>query len=395
LKYGGENMADKYTNTNIDVAGQENLTKFETFFTNRYVDPFVTGHSFVFLTRPSLFILPYEDSTPGLNQLAFENMKKDPVFSQFLLTDSANPNDNILAQQLSFINSYTRFITRPKTNFLPIFTNRVKNFQPIDVSMEQREAYETKQGYKIPLPYTKTVSEASNSLILSCQETSNLDFFKIMTLWVNYISNITDGTFYANPEMVRKGIIDYMGSIYYFVLEPDGRTVKYWAKYTGVWPTVVPSSQLSYTRGESSLVESDMTFSYTVKEEMNPSILEDFNKVSLLMPDHKEVRPLGYTSIRKSQYLNKTSLKTLVQQNNGLRGPLVYFDELKDTSGKFILSFNEREFFDIYTRGKFNSEYFFNLDDFTMDPSEKEEGNNKAKSIRTAQFPELGENKEW
>ena len=388
-------MTDKYTNKNIDVAGQENLTKFETFFVNRYVDPFITGHSFIFMTRPSLFILPYEDGSTIQNQLAFENMKRDPVFSQFILGESANPNDNILAQQLSFVNSYSKFITRPKTNFLPIFTNRIRSFQPSDVVMEQKDAYETKEGYKLPLPYTKTTSEAANVLNISCQETSNLDFFKMMTLWVNYISNVTHGTFFANPEMVRKGIIDYMSSIYYFVLEPDGRTVKYWAKYTGVWPTTIPSSPLSYNRGEQSLVETDMSFAYTVKEEMNPSILEDFNKVSLMIPEHREVSALKYTSIKKSQYLNKTGLKNLVQQNNGLRGPLVYFDELKDTSGKFILSINEREFFDIYTRGKFNSEYFFNLDEFTKDPSETEEGNNKAKSMNTAEFPELGESKEW
>ena len=102
-----KNMTDKYTNKNIDVAGQENLTKFETFFTNRYVDPFVNGYSFVFMTRPSLFILPYEEGSSTLNQMAFENMKRDPIFSQFILRRELIPNDNILAQQLSFVNLYS------------------------------------------------------------------------------------------------------------------------------------------------------------------------------------------------------------------------------------------------------------------------------------------------
>ena len=92
------------------------------------------------------------------------------------------------------------------------------------------------------------------------------------------------------------------------------RTVKYWAKYTGVWPTTIPFITTIFSRGEQSLVDSDMSFSYAIKEEMSPSILEDFNKVSLLIPEHKEVNPLKYTSIKKSQYLNKTTLKNLVQE---------------------------------------------------------------------------------
>ena len=56
-----------------------------------------------------------------------------------------------------------------------------------------------------------------------------------MGLWVNYIANITDGTFNANPEMIPRRILDYTSSIYYFVLEPDGKTLKFWSKYTGCW----------------------------------------------------------------------------------------------------------------------------------------------------------------
>jgi hypothetical protein len=219
---------DKYVNTNQDVANQESLTKFDSFFVNRYTDGFVTGYSFVFITRPSLFIFPYKPTnTDRLGKLAYDNMIKDQTFSQFIVNEAMNQNDRIIPEQLSFFEGVFSNSSYTRTNFLPLFTNRSRGFSTTDVTMEQQEAFATKQGYRLPLPTYKTASEASGTLSLPMYETPNLDVMKTLSLWVNYISNITDGTFHANPDMVKNGIIDYMSSIYYFVLEPDGKTLKY------------------------------------------------------------------------------------------------------------------------------------------------------------------------
>jgi hypothetical protein len=301
---------DKYINTNQNVAGFESVTKFDSFFINRYQDGFVTGYGFVFVTKPSLFIFPYKPSegSSSLLTLAHENMTMDQFFVQFAAGEAMNQNDRILAEQLSFFEGTLPSPYR-RSNFLPLFTNKSRGFTTTDVAMEQQETFQTKQGFRMPLPTFKTQSEAASTISLPMFETPNLDVTKTLGLWVNYISNVTDGTFHANPQLVRAGIVDYMSSIYYFLLEPDGRTLKYWAKYTGCWPNVIPFSQMSFRRGEPNAVELDAQFVYTSKEDMSVAVLEDFNRVSLdIVQTSRPIETADYLSSKRSPLLERGSL---------------------------------------------------------------------------------------
>jgi signal peptidase I len=391
-------MADKYTNINKDQAGIENLVKFETFFANRYLDPFVTGYSFIFVTKPSLFIYPNKpeassasDRNSNIEKLAYENMTRDQFFSQFLISETMNDSDKILVEQLSY--GSRRFsLPYNKNNFMPIFTNRIKNFETTDLIIEQQDAYETKQGFKLPMPTYKTASITSGTIGLDLMETQNLDITKMMGIWVNYISNITDGTFNANPEMIRRGIIDYMSSIYYFVLEPDGKTIKYWAKYTGCWPTNVPFSNLRFTKGEQQQVDVNISFVYTSKEDMNPAILEDFNRVSLNLDNLEnelaiEEQNEDYPSVKNSRLLSRERLIGNPNFNREVRSPLVFFVDGKSSLSsngltpvdRFELSFGINEFAgvdsSIFVRDAFNEDYFFDEKEFfksKLDSTENE-----------------------
>jgi hypothetical protein len=363
----------RYVNTNPDVASKETLTKFDSFFVNRYADSFVTGYSFIFITKPSLFIFPLKANidNPYIN-LAYENMIRDQFFSQFIIDESMNQNDRIIAEQLSFFegkisNSFN------KTNFLPMFTNRARGFTSTDIVMEQQEAFMTKQGFKMPMPTHKTMSEAANSLSIPMYETPNLDVTKTLSLWVNYISNITDGTFHANPLMVKNGIIDYMSSAYYFVLEPDGRTLKYWAKYTGCWPNQVPFSQLSFRKGDSTIVEVEANFIYTSKEDMNVAILEDFNRVSLNISNAKrEENDEDYLSGKKSLLLNREQLISNPNFIAAERAPLVYYNRGTNDrstnstppSDRFELSFGPNDYDKTFVSQTFEEDYFFKENQF-------------------------------
>lgn len=296
---------DSYTNRNIDHANMDNLTSFNGFYTNIYREPFLSGFAFVFVTKPLLFIDPNKPvSTKETNKkMAYMNMTRDPYFTQFLTSEKMNDMDAEIVKMLSYNQDYK------KSNFMPIFTNETKNFDSNDTTMESTEGFDTKQGFKLPLPTYTTMSQALNSLTLSVTEDANLSFTKMMSIWVNYISNITDGTFDANPEMVSEGSIDYMSSIYYFVLAPDGKTLKYWAKYTGCWPTTIPYGALKYSKKANDAVELDLNFTYTIKEDMNPKILEDFNRVSLNIDIGKLAYETNenYTPIKESQLLNLES----------------------------------------------------------------------------------------
>lgn len=369
---------DKYTNTNKDVAGFDNLSKFDVFLNNnRYLDLMVSGYSFVFVTKPSLFLYPYKPtgSASPSEKLAYENMTQDPLFSQFLVNEAMNDNDRFLAEQFSYYKGM--FPSQSlRSNFLPIFTNRIQSFPTLDVTLAQNEAFDTRHGFRMPLPTHKVESISSGSLSMTFQETANLDFMKMMTLWVNYISNITDGTFHANPIMVKNGALDYAVSIYYFILEPDGRTLKYWSKYTGCWPTSIPQANLSFNRGQQSLVETELQFVFTSKEDMNPSILEDFNMVSLnnfFENRMLDVQEDEYSSIRKSELLSRDKLKKHIGNIAETRNPIIFYkNSFMEESGnetnlsnKFELTFGIDTFRNSFVETKFDhNDYLFKTEEF-------------------------------
>lgn len=351
-------MENSFTNKNNNPSNYNNLMNFNGFYTNIYKDPFTNGFAFIFVTKPLLFIDPVKPSSSkqASKKMAYINMTRDPEFAQFLDAEKMNDLDARLVRMLSYNLDYRT------SNFLPIFTNEFRSFDSNDVVMEQTDVFDTKQGYRMPMPTYKTQSEGAGQLNISVSEDANLDFTKMMMLWVNYISNITDGVFDANPEMITNGTLDYTSSIYYFVLEPDGQTLKYWAKYTGCWPTTIPYGMFKYAKKTNEIVDLDLPFVYTVKEDMNPKILEDFNRVSLKIDYGKiESDNTGgyYTPIQESPLLNQEIMMRDAKVSESIklamadpdRDPLVFFKKADfdgtntdQRQARFILSFGDNAY---------------------------------------------------
>lgn len=361
---------DIYTNKNADVANLNNLSSFNGFYPNIYREPLINGFSFIFMTKPLLFIDPNKPSSTknASRKLAYLNMTRDPYFTQFITNEKMNDMDTKIVKMLSYNAEYKT------SNFMPIFTNECKNFDIADINMEQITAFDTKQGYSLPMPSSDTASSAASTLSLQVTEDSNMSFTKLISLWVNYISNISDGTFDANPEMITEGALDYVSSIFYFLLGPDGKTVKYWAKYTGCWPTTIPYSPLRYSKRSTDVVDLDLSFAYAVKEDMNPKILEDFNRLSLNIDIGKLDYENGeqYTSIKNSPLLNQEKAKSnslissamTIAMDNPDRDPLVLFVEGKAGEGsnsdarsdRFELSFGANGYISPYLKDVFGIE---------------------------------------
>ena len=354
------NIISLYINKNRDQSGIENLTKFIGFNQQVYLDPALTGYGFIFVTKPSLFIQPIKPAQNNSSEyLAYENMCKDPNFTYFINGENTNEKDLLIVKQLSCFN-----FSDVTSLFLPIFTNMATSFTPTDTSLDTTNAFRTREGYNIPIPMNTTNSEAAGSLSIGVTETNNLDFYKLLNIWVEYINNVTNGTFTANPDMIKNNMLDYMCSIYYFMIDADGRTLKYWCKYTGCFPTNKPSSSFSYQKGSKDNINYDIPFQYTFKEEMNPQILEDFNMVSLrlvtatfsdesynnLLTNIESYTSLGYNSFMNGSLLNKNklfneSLASSIMKDNS-RDPIIFFEPsssdnvLNDqTTAKYVLSF--------------------------------------------------------
>ena len=359
---------DSFRNKNTDYSGIRNMERFDGYFDHRYKNVMMTGQGFVFFTRPSLYITSKKPNpaTPEKDVIAYQNTYKDPFFSLFLNDEAMNDQDSKIIDILSYKDDI-------KTNWIKIFTNECKNFDPGDITLDTLDVFETKQGYRMPLPTHSVASTAAGQLTFNMVETANLDLTKIISLWTKYIEHVSDATFRANPEMIQNGVLDYMCSIYYFLLGPDGRTIKYWEKYTGCWPANIPNSPFRFTKGERELVEISVNFNYLTKETMNPRIFEDFNRTSLRAltysveedePDSKR----DYLSFKDSPLLNYNKLKSnrfASTVNSEDRDPLVFFNEasldqhrstpdpMKD---RYELSFGVEDMKDIFSLERF-SEY--------------------------------------
>jgi hypothetical protein len=126
------------------------------------------------------------------------------------------------------------------------------------------------------------------------------------------MEQIKNWTFVANPEMIEKNVIDYMCSVYYFLLGPDWRSIKYWCRYTWCFPTSIPYSALGYTRQiQMDTVWVNIWFTFTFKEDLDPRILEDFNIVSLWISEWNR-------SVFKSVKDNETFVNSKLLDTNSL-----------------------------------------------------------------------------
>ena len=355
------NLLNVYLNKNRDQTGIENLTKFSGYNQQVYNDSSISGYGLIFITKPSLFIQPIKPIYNNYNEsLAYNNMCKDPSFTYYINGENTNEKDLLVVKELSYF-SYSDI----QSLFLPIFTNCALNISIPDTNLDTTNSFQSKEGYSIPMPTTKIPSEAASTITITVNETSNLDFYKTIQLWVDYIYNISKGIFSANPDMIKNNMIDYTSSIYYFMLAPDGRTLKYWCRFTSAFPTSKIANAFSYQKGSHDNITIDIPFQYTLKEEMNPQILEDFNMLSLKLVNAifadesyssflnsiENSTSLGYNSYSSSQLLSKDNLfsgQFSKQANDASRDPLIFYEKSVESSttndktvGKYVISFGD------------------------------------------------------
>ena len=110
-------------------------------------------------------------------------------------------------------------------------------------------------------------------------------------MWVDYISKVFRGEFIPKRDYITSRILDYACSVYVVICGPDGESILFWTKYTGVFPTNIPSSAFNWSKGNlMKMPEYTISYKYAWKEDFNPMALAEFNinsKLNDLTPDTK------------------------------------------------------------------------------------------------------------
>ena len=272
-----ENVSKFSFNSNVK------FTHFNRFRFTDELDYMTSGIGYVFMTKPHLnlfnnkdiqdnFLYSIANGTTSLSKMIVENL------------DAFAPTDI-------------------KTKFMPIITSSAENFETKDNILKTRETGENFIGNKIIYGDVQTESLNADTFSIQYKEYNDASLLLLHKTWVDYIhavkinkirprrysyvNNLTvvdaipsHGDAYTDQETgtdyVINRILDYASSVYYFLLDPDGTTIRYWCKYTGVFPTSVPYGAMSFKLGENTLKDLNIIYQYTFKNDLDPYTLEEF-----------------------------------------------------------------------------------------------------------------------
>jgi hypothetical protein len=237
-------------------------------------------HTKIFFTRPDLNI-----------------MKSS---SELQTQASSDPFYLFLYKNQPYLLKYLTKYATNKHQFNPMISNNPKSFEVSDEYIKTLEAGETYTGYKIFYGRNDIESKAAGEISINYIDDYNVDIYKMNKAWVDYISKVSRGEFSPKSKYKQTKVLDYAVALYYFLLGPDGETILFWSKFTGVFPTNTSSSTFSWDKDTmTKMPELNIKYVYSFKRDLDPTHLAEFNALS-------------------SNYANAQYLKTYEDKNLGM-----------------------------------------------------------------------------
>jgi hypothetical protein len=164
------------------------------------------------------------------------------------------------------------------SDFMYILSNYSKSFSLNDEELHTDTYGRTYTGYKISYGKTNIESKTAGSFSVTFADDRMLSIYKIHRMWTDYINDVYRGKLDPDMNSIMNKILDYVGSVYYFLTADDNETILFWSKYYGVYPTSIPSSQYSWNAGSFVNPENiTIQYNYSWKDDFNPTALLEFN----------------------------------------------------------------------------------------------------------------------
>lgn len=226
-------------------------------------DIYVKGIPYIFFTTPKL---NFSQENINRDNYLLQMSSEYPKLLKCLTTDPFG-NDSMVHP------------------FIKIFSNCFIDIDGKDLAARSENVGDTFYGYHQTLPISIVDSIIDDTVTVKFNEYKYLPITRITKAWIEYTERVRRGIFAPKLETIKQRFIDYVSSIYYFVTDFDGQTILYFSKYTGIVPISNPYSSLVTGSADHNISETSIEFLYSYKEDLNPAILSDFNKVSLLDND--------------------------------------------------------------------------------------------------------------
>lgn len=191
--------------------------------------------------------------------------------------------------------------------FIKLLSNTAMSFEPKDSVSKTKEVGETFYGFKLTLPAADVDSIVGDEISIKYHDLAGLPVLNLHKAWFDYHNGVRRGSITPRKDAIDKHYIDYVSSIYYFVTDLDGETILYWCKLTGVAPLNVPFSSLSSEWQNRDLIEYSIQYTYSFKEDMDPDIFLDFNKLSFGLDLSMNYKEPGQSYMNTQEYVSGTS----------------------------------------------------------------------------------------
>lgn len=275
--------------------------------------------AYVFFTRPDLNILTYGSDKPSEFSIKTSVVGSDPKYSYIF-----HNNQNTLRSLVSNGNPYHKFLI--------LLSNEAQSFEVADTVIKTVEDGETYNGNKIIYGRTDHESNTAGEFNIRYVDSVNLDVFKLHLIWVDYINKVSRGVFEPKEEYMKRKILDYACSCYYFLCGPDGSTILYWQKLTGVFPVNTGENTFSWDSGTLlSKPEINIRYMYSMRSVMDIAHLSEFNALTKANGDvvdntNLEKPASGFKSAYSPEHIQTGSTLT--------HSPYIW--QTKDVAGNMI-----------------------------------------------------------
>lgn len=258
-------ILDTLNSNNIYQRNQ--IDRYKKFSRFGFFDPYntdTTTREYIFFTKPDLHL--FEKNTQNIN----------PELESNVFFTEAYQNYKDVMNQL-------QWSTRNESKSGP-FVNLLSNAaaSKLDLSDIQIDSVDTAAnicGTKMEYPLATTTSNNLQDFSLEFEDTKFNDVYMFFRIWYEYELLKSDGQVTPPDQSytLNKILHDQM-SCYKIVVGEDLQTIKFYAKYWGVFPTSIPRS--SFGDGmQDGVLKIPVNFKCQWVEDSDPSILSDFNKV--------------------------------------------------------------------------------------------------------------------
>lgn len=236
----------------------ENYNRFKTPNLN---DQLSKGFAHIFFTRPHCNILNVTSTSMSLPN----EIKANPNFYYAFMHSPE------LLRQLTIDSGYDH-------DFLMYLSNKAESFPLSDEYISTDNYGRAYTGHKISYGKHNIESKTAGDFDIDYTDDRDLHIMNIHKLWVDYISSVYTGAFSPKYEYIMDRILDYTCSVYFILTAEDNETIIFWSKYWGVYPTKIPSSAYSWSKGNViTRPEVNIKYNFSFKEDFNPLSLVEFN----------------------------------------------------------------------------------------------------------------------